>query len=148
MGGASPAADAGVQGNMAALVQLALFALGGVVLAAMSIAAHNLPYFPVDVGISRNVQAYHPGWLDTGTSALSWTGFQPQSDVLFGVIVVLLFALGHRWAAVMEAMAALGSGGLYLLLEQNVGQPRPSADLALVAGPIQNSGFPRGHRRS
>jgi len=143
MSGASPGPDAGVHGNE--LVKVGLFAVGAALLAAISIAAHNLAYFPVDVTVSHGVQAYHPGWLDTATAALSWTGFPPQSDVLFGVIVVVLFGLGHRWAAVMEAMAALGSGGLYLLLEQRVGQPRPTADLVLVAGPIQNSGFPSGH---
>ncbi|HLZ32068.1 MAG TPA: phosphatase PAP2 family protein [Chloroflexota bacterium] len=122
-----------------------LFAIGAVVLAAMSIAAHKLAYFPVDVGISRDVQAYHPGWLDTATAALSWTGFPPQSDVLFGVIVLLLFGLGQRLAAAAEVFAAVGSGGLYLVLQQVVGQPRPSADLVQVAGPIQLSGFPSGH---
>jgi undecaprenyl-diphosphatase len=145
MNGASPGADAGVHANAATLAQVGLFAVGAVVLAAMSIAAHNLAYFPVDLGTSRAVQAYHPGWLDTATSALSWTGFPPQSDVLFGVIVVVLFALGHRLAAAAEILAAVGSGGLYLVLQQVVGQPRPSADLVLVAGPIQNSGFPSGH---
>ena len=145
MSGALPGADAGARGNAAPRLQIALFALGAVLLAAMSFAAHNMSYFPVDVGISRDVQAYHPGWLDTATAALSWTGFPPQSDVLFGVIVVVLVLLGHRWAAVMETIAAIGSGGLYLVLQQSVGQPRPSADLVLVAGPIQNSGFPSGH---
>jgi undecaprenyl-diphosphatase len=126
-------------------MRIALFAVGAVVFAAMSIAAHNLAYFPVDVSISHGVQAYHPGWLDTATAALSWTGFPPQSDVLFGVIVVLLFGLGHRLAAAAETIAAIGSGGLYLLVQQLVGQPRPSADLVQVVGPIQLSGFPSGH---
>ena len=31
------------------------------------------------------------------------------------------------------------------MLEHLVGQPRPSADLVRVAGPIQLSGFPSGH---
>ena len=145
MSGASPGADAGAQGNAATLVQVGLFAVGAAALAAMSFAAHSLAYFPVDVPISQGVQAYHPGWLDTATAALSWTGFPPQSDVLFGVIVVVLVLLGHRWAAVMESIAAIGSGGLYLVLQQSVGQPRPSSDLVLVAGPIQLSGFPSGH---
>jgi membrane-associated phospholipid phosphatase len=57
--------------------------------------------------------------------------------------LVVLAVLGHRWAAVMEAGAAIGSGGLYLLLQLLVGQPRPSPDQ--VAGPIQLSGFPSGH---
>lgn len=130
---------------MATLEQWALFTIGVVVLAAMSIAAHSMAYFPLDVTISHDVQAYHPGWLDTASAGLSWTGFPPQSDVLFGVIVVLLVALRHRWAAATELIAAIGSGGLYLLLQQLVGQPRPSADLVQVAGPIQLSGFPSGH---
>ncbi len=141
----APGANARVRGNTAALVQVALFAFGAVVLTAMSIAVHSLPYFPVDVTISQGVQTYHPGWLNAATAALSWTGFPPQSDVLFGMIVVSLVVLGHRWVAAVEAAAAIGSGGLYLLLEQVVGQPRPSADLVQVAGPIQMSGFPSGH---
>jgi membrane-associated phospholipid phosphatase len=143
--GSPRALGVGPRGSAARLVQFGFFALGAVVLAAMSIFAHNLPYFPFDVTISHDVQAYHPGWLETATAALSWTGFPPQSDVLFGVIVVTLVVLGHRWAAATEAVAAIGSGGLYLLLEQFVGQPRPSADLVQVAGPIQLSGFPSGH---
>src|SRR5439155_14504000 len=87
----------------------------------------------------------HSGWLDTVLGAVSWLGFPPQSDVLFAVIVIALFVLGARWAAVTEALAALGSGGLYLLLEHFVGQPRPADDLVRVVGPIQLTGFPSGH---
>jgi hypothetical protein len=61
--------------------------------------------------------------------------------------VVVLFALGHRLAAAAEVLATVGSGELYLVLQQVVGQPRPSADLVLVAWPIQMSGFPSGHFR-
>jgi membrane-associated phospholipid phosphatase len=143
MSGAS--LDAAARGNAALWLHIALFAIGAVALAAMSIAAHNLAYFPVDVGISRLIQAFHPGWLNTATDALSWTGFPPQSDVLFGVIVVVLFALGHRLAAVAEVLAAVGSGELYLVLQQVVGRSRPSADLVLVAWPLQMGGFPSGH---
>jgi membrane-associated phospholipid phosphatase len=138
-------ADAGARGHAANLTAVALFAVGSLVLAVMSIAAHSLAYFPSDVAISHAVQAFHPSWLDTVTAALSWTGFPPQSDVLFGLIVVMLVLLGHRWAALMEVIAAVGSGGLYLVLQQLVGQPRPSADLVQVAGAIQLSGFPSGH---
>src|SRR5438105_1641203 len=98
-----------------------VFLLGIVVLAVMALAAHTMAYFPGDVTISHAVQAYTPNWLDGVLGAVSWLGFPPQSDVLFGVIVILLFAFGARWAAVSEAIAALGSGGLYLLLEHFVG---------------------------
>ncbi len=53
MSGAS--LDAGAPGYRAVRLHIALFAIGTVALAAMSFAAHNLAYFPVDVGISRDI---------------------------------------------------------------------------------------------
>jgi len=100
------------------------FLLGVLVLAVMAVEARSLAYFPGDVAISHVVQSSSSDWLDTALTAISWVGFPPQSDVLFGVIVVVLFVCGARWAAVTEALAAIGSGGLYLLLEHFVGQPR------------------------
>jgi undecaprenyl-diphosphatase len=126
-------------------VQVALFVLGALVMAGMSIAAHSLAYFPGDVAISHAVQAYRSDWLDSAFGAMSWIGYPPQSNVFFGVVVVLLLVSGSRLAAVAEAIAALGGGGLYLLLEPVVGQPRPSADLVRVVGSIQMTGFPSGH---
>lgn len=131
--------------NEAPLFHAALFVLGMVVLAVMAVDAHSLAYFPGDVAASRAVQAYSSDWLDSVFGAVSWTGFPPQSDVLFGVLVVSLFALGFRWAALCEAIAAAGSGGLYLLIEPLVAQPRPSPDLVRVVGSIQMTGFPSGH---
>src|SRR5437762_10720170 len=122
-----------------------VFLLGLVLLAIVSFEAHNLAYFPGDIAISHVVQASSSDWLDRAADAVSWLGYPPQSNVLFGVIVVTLFACGARWAAATEALAALGSGGLYLLLEHFVGQPRPPADLVRVMGPIQMTGYPSGH---
>jgi membrane-associated phospholipid phosphatase len=126
-------------------VQILIFILGAVGLAIMALAAHGLAYFPGDVAISHAVQAYHPDWLDAATGAVSWIGFPPQSNVLFGVIVILLLVLESRWAAFTEAIAAIGSGGLYWLVALLVERPRPSPDLVRVAGPLQMSGFPSGH---
>jgi undecaprenyl-diphosphatase len=111
----------------------------------MAIEAHSLAYFPGDVTISHVVQAPSSNWLDEVLGDVSWFGFPPQSNILFGAIVALLFVLGARWAALTEAIAAIGSGGVYLLLEQVVAQPRPSADLVRVVGPIDRTGFPSGH---
>jgi len=122
-----------------------VFLLGLAVLIMMAVAAHSLAYFPGDITVSHAAQAYQSAWLDTFLSGVSWLGFPPQSDVLFGLIVVTLFALGARWAAMTEAIAAMGSGGLYLLLQLVVAQPRPTADLVRVAGPVQLTSFPSGH---
>lgn len=128
-----------------ALAQSVFFVLGTVVLAVMAMAAHTAAYFPGDVAISHAAQTYHPEWLDASTGALSWLGIPPQTDVLFGVVVILLFVSGARWGAVSAGIAALLSGGVYLLLQLVVAQPRPSADLVRVAGPIQLTSFPSGH---
>jgi membrane-associated phospholipid phosphatase len=64
---------------------------------------------------------------------------------VFGAVVVGLVLLGHRWAAVVVALPAVGSGELYFFLERLVARPRPSADLVRVAGPLPMTGFPSGH---
>ena len=119
--------------------------MGTILFTWVAIVAHSLAYFPGDLGISHTVQATRSAWLDATLGAVSWLGFPPQSDVLFGAIVVFLFIFRERWGAICAAMAAVGSGGLYLLVEHVVGQPRPDADLVRVVGPIQATGFPSGH---
>jgi membrane-associated phospholipid phosphatase len=127
------------------VVLLILFGVGLVALVAMAVAAHSLAYFPGDVTVSHAVQAYASDSLDKLTSAVSWTGFPPQSWLVFGVVVVALALLGYRWAALVAALAAVGSGELYFVVQQLVGRPRPSADLVHVAGALPMSGFPSGH---
>jgi undecaprenyl-diphosphatase len=124
---------------------VALFVLGLLAVAALSIAAHNMAYFPGDIGIARAAQAYQANWVETLTFAVSWPGYPPQSNIIFGSILVLLVVLGKRWAAVGEVVAAVGSGGSYFFLQQLVGRPRPTDDLIHVAGPLPMSGFPSGH---
>jgi len=134
-----------IRNQAATPVYVVLFVLGLVALIAMSVAAHSLAYFPGDLTISHAVQAHSSDWLDVVLGAVSWLGFPPQSDILFGIVVAILLVLGARWAAVTQTIAAVGAGGLYFLVEHFVGHPRPSADLVRVAGPIQMTGFPSGH---
>jgi membrane-associated phospholipid phosphatase len=128
-----------------AIVQLLILILCAVGLAVIAVAAHFVPYFPGDVAISHAVQAYHADWVDALTSAASWVGFPPQVDVIFGVIVLMLAVFGLRWEAVMLALAGIGSGATYFLLQLLVDRPRPSPDLVRVAGSLPMSGFPSGH---
>ena len=142
---ASRRAAGGPVANVAVLTSAVLFVLGVIGLVALSVAAHNLPDLPGDVAISHAMQAYQAGWVDTATVALSWTGFPPQSNVILGLIVVVMVVLGARWMALIELLVALGTVASYFLLEGLVGQPRPSADLVRVMGPIQMTGYPSGH---
>ncbi len=126
-------------------MQIVLLIVGALALAAMSVAAHSVPYFPGDIAISHAVQAYSSNRLDAFLAAISWMGFPPQCNAVYAVVVVLALLVGSRRAALMEALAAIGSGGLYLLLELVVGQPRPTPDLVRIDFPVQMGSFPSGH---
>src|SRR4030088_2750815 len=108
-GDTTPRGARELRGHERILVDVALFVLGIVVLASMAINAHSLAYFPGDVSISHAVQAYSSDWLDAALGAGRWTRFPPQSDILFGISVMLLVVLGARWAAISETIAGLGS---------------------------------------
>src|SRR5882762_2662050 len=88
----------------------------------LAVAAHFIPYFPIDLTITREVQSYHGAAYDAVMRALS----------------------GLRWEAVGGAFAGLVSviGAAIKLL---VYRPRPSADLVYVFRQLPDTGFPSGH---
>jgi membrane-associated phospholipid phosphatase len=126
-------------------MQMLLPALGVLILAGMAVAAHSMPYFPGDVAIERAVQGYRADWLDALTTAVSWIGFPPQVDVLLGASVVVLAVLRRRLEAALVALAGIGSGATYFVLQMLVARERPSPDLVHVAAALPMSGFPSGH---
>jgi membrane-associated phospholipid phosphatase len=116
-------------------------ALGFVVLA---VVARTVPYFGIDLTITRAVQSYHGAIFDRVMFYISWIGFFPQS-LFFGIVPsALLFFTGLRWEAVVTLFAAC-SAGVATLVKLIVHRPRPSVDLVHVFREIPNSGFPSGH---
>ena len=77
--------------------------------------------------------------------AVAWIGFPPQSNVIFGAVVLALFLVGLRLEAVMTLFAAVGSAGLWFLLAPIVDRPRPSPEMVRVAMELPTGGFPSGH---
>jgi undecaprenyl-diphosphatase len=114
------------------------------VFVALAVAAHFVPYFRIDLTITRAVQSYHGAVFDTLMRGLSWLGFVPQVDVLAALAVVLLFITGLRWESVTAAFA-LCAVALGALVKALVTRPRPSADLVHVFQQLPTSGFPSGH---
>ncbi len=110
----------------------------------LAVAAHFIPYFPIDLTITREVQSYHGAAYDAVMRALSWLGFTPQAQLLGAAVLVVLFLTGLRWEAVGGAFAGLVSviGAAIKLL---VYRPRPSADLVYVFRQLPDTGFPSGH---
>ena len=116
--------------------------LGFVVLA---ILAHRIAFFPIDLTLTRSVQGVHAPWFDAPLMVLNRLGFPPLVDVVYGSIILGMFATGRRWEAVAAGFAALGGAGLNNLTKMIVARPRPDADLIAVEHHINNGTFPAGH---
>ncbi len=111
----------------------------------LALLARTVWYFPVDLELTRAVQGTRPPWLDGPLGAVTWVGFPPQSNVVFGAVILGLFLLGRRLEALLTAVAAVGSAGLWYLITPLVGRPRPSPELVEVAMQISTGSFPSGH---
>jgi len=110
----------------------------------LAVAARLNPYFPLDLRITRAVQADHGAAFDRLMAGISWLGYPPQAWWIGGATTVTLFAAGLRWEAVATAFAGLGivACGLVKML---VGRPRPAADLVQVMREVGAFSFPSGH---
>jgi undecaprenyl-diphosphatase len=110
----------------------------------LAVIAHTVAYFPVDLTITRALQAEHGAAFSQLMYGVSWIGFVPQVDVLAVIVVLSLLLAGLRWEAVASLIAAAGVGvGTFVKLV--VYRPRPSADLVHVFQALPTSGFPSGH---
>jgi len=110
----------------------------------LAVGARLLPYFPIDLKITRAVQSYHGDIFDSVMFGMSWIGFLPQS-LAFGLVpLALLFIAGLQWEAVVGVLAA-AAAGLATLVKLVVHRPRPSMDLVHVFREVSQSAFPSGH---
>lgn len=113
--------------------------------AVLLVLARQADYFPIDLRITLAVQQFDAGWFNTLMAAVSYPGYAPQAWVIAAVIVVLLFAVGLRWEAVMAAAAGGGAAGLGALVKLAVHRPRPGVNLVQVAVQLDSYSFPSGH---
>ncbi|HYJ32460.1 MAG TPA: phosphatase PAP2 family protein [Candidatus Binatia bacterium] len=115
-----------------------------VVFVVLAVAAHYVPYFRIDLVITRAFQSDKGALFDGLMRGLSWVGFVPQVDLLIVLMIAVLFLLGLRWEAVAAMFAALGPvvGSLIKLI---VARPRPSADVVHVLRRLDTLSFPSGH---
>jgi undecaprenyl-diphosphatase len=107
--------------------------------------ARTVAYLPLDVELTRALQSIENPWLETFFHAVAWIGYPPQSNVIFGSMVLALFLVGLRLEAVMTLFAAAGSAGLWFWIVPIVDRPRPSPEMVRVAMELPTGGFPSGH---
>jgi membrane-associated phospholipid phosphatase len=107
--------------------------------------ARTIAYFPLDVELTRDLQAIQNPWLEAFLRAVAWIGFPPQSNIIFGTMILAIFLVRLWLEAVMTLFAAAGSAGLWFMLAPLVDRPRPSPEMVRVALELPTGGFPSGH---
>lgn len=107
--------------------------------------ANMFNYFPIDLRVTRAVQSIHLAWFTILMEWISDIGYVPQMPILITICVILIFAIGLRWEAVMTIAAALGSASLAGIIKVAVHRPRPGADLVTVLQQLNSYSFPSGH---
>lgn len=110
----------------------------------LAVVAHTVAYFPLDLTVTRAIQDTQSVPFDRLMFGLSWLGFVPQVDVLFGLLIIALFVAGLRWESVCTLFA---SGGVVIgaIVKIIVYRPRPSANLVHVLTQLPTRSFPSGH---
>jgi undecaprenyl-diphosphatase len=111
----------------------------------LAVVAYSVPYFAIDLTLTRAIQSIQAPWFGLLLDKLSWIGFPPQSNVIFGLVILALFLVGLRLEALATAFAAVGSAALWFALAPVVQRPRPSPDLINVSQQIPWGSFPSGH---
>ncbi len=103
------------------------------------------PSFPIDLQITRAIQSIDFPVFSSLMSAVSWPGFSPQSMIITGLIVLLIYGLGLRWEAVTALVAAVFETGINLVVKDLIQRPRPTSALVNVFAPLDSYSFPSGH---
>jgi membrane-associated phospholipid phosphatase len=115
------------------------------VFAALTILVSATPTFPADVAITSAIQRLASPFFTAFMSAISWLGFPPQTFVITALLVLLIYAFGLHWEAVVAAVAAGGVSAVNVLVKIVVQRPRPTADLVQVFTVLNSYSFPSGH---
>lgn len=113
--------------------------------AGLTFLVKTIPSFPIDLQITRAIQAINIpsfAWL---MGVISWIGFNPQSFIITGLIVVLIYAFGLHWEAVMAFIAAVFTTAVNLLVKDLIQRPRPAGPSVTVVGILNSYSFPSGH---
>lgn len=126
-----------------------LFRLGLVSIAAafgiLTFLVKTTPSFAIDLQITRGIQQIVFPPFALLMSVVSWPGFSPQSIIITGLFVVLIYGFGLHWEAVMGLAAALLSTGINLLVKDLIQRPRPLPNQVTIIDTLNSYSFPSGH---
>ncbi len=128
----------------ALLFQVALILVAGA-FALLTFLVKTMPSFAVDLQITKTIQLLNFPFFALSMRLVSWPGFGPQSMIITGLIVLLIYGFGFHWEAIMALLAAVFSTVINLLAKDLIQRPRPTAALVNVFATLNSYSFPSGH---
>jgi undecaprenyl-diphosphatase len=105
----------------------------------------TMPSFAIDLQITRAIQLINLPFFALLMNWISWPGFGPQSAIITGLIVMLIYGLGLHWEAVIALIAAVFSTAVNILVKDLVQRARPTSALVHVLDTLNSYSFPSGH---
>ena len=128
----------------AVLFQVTLI-LVAVAFGVLTFLVKTMPFFAIDLQITKTVQLVNFPTFVLLMSLISWPGFSPQAVIIAGAIILLIFGFGLHWEAVMAFLALVFSTAINVLVKDLIQRPRPLPDLVNVYATITGYSFPSGH---
>lgn len=111
----------------------------------LAVLVSTTAYFPIDLRITRDLQAISNPIFAQLMSLVSWAGFNPQSYILTALIIIAIYAFGLQWEAIVGLGTAVLVEGVNALVKIVIHRPRPSVSLVHVVAVLNSYSFPSGH---
>lgn len=127
------------------LIGMALWLVGALALAALSVAAHRYAELPSDQGITAVIQHINGTPLALLINFASDANWPKPAGIIALVVVVLLALLRHVRAAICTAFASFGADLANVTLNGLVARPRPQGVHIHVVAHLGLHSFPSGH---
>jgi membrane-associated phospholipid phosphatase len=103
------------------------------------------PSFTIDLQITKVLQSLTFPSFSLLMSLTSWPGYVPQSMIIAGLMILVIYISGLHWEAVMALIASFFSTAINLLVKDLIQRARPTSDLANVYSTLTSYSFPSGH---
>lgn len=113
--------------------------------AVLTFLVKTMPSFAIDLQITRAIQLINFPSFALLMNLVSWPGYTPQSMIIAGLIVVLIYGFGLHWEAMVTLIAAVFSTAINLLVKDLIQRPRPISSLVNVYATLTSYSFPSGH---
>ena len=111
----------------------------------LTLLVKTMPFFAIDLQITRAIQLINFPLFTSLMIVLSWAGYSPQVVIITGLIILVIYALGLHWEPVMALMAAVLSTAVNVLVKDLVQRPRPAPGMVNVIATLNSYSFPSGH---